>query len=215
MPICGQNISSLYNFGSVMTTLDNNELIQALRNGDETVFQQLYDQYSAAVFRNIFRLLPRQQDAEDLLQSVFLKLWESRHRLAEEQTVDGWLFSTSFYLTMNRLRAIARDRLKDMGELPADIPDITETETVSETYMQKMTLLHKAVNLLPARKKQAFELCKMEGKSYQEAAVLLGVSEDTVKDYVKSAMGLLRRQALQTDLLVYALLTLYSANATS
>ncbi|MDR6342016.1 RNA polymerase sigma-70 factor (ECF subfamily) [Filimonas zeae] len=198
-----------------MTTLDNNELIQALRNGDETVFQQLYDQYSAAVFRNIFRLLPRQQDAEDLLQSVFLKLWESRHRLAEEQTVDGWLFSTSFYLTMNRLRAIARDRLKDMGELPADIPDITETETVSETYMQKMTLLHKAVNLLPARKKQAFELCKMEGKSYQEAAVLLGVSEDTVKDYVKSAMGLLRRQALQTDLLVYALLTLYSANATS
>lgn len=198
-----------------MTPQHNNQLIQALRRGDEAVFQQLYDLYSPAVFRNILKLLPRQQDAEDLLQSVFLKLWESRHRLTEEQMVDGWLFSTSFYLTMNWLRAITRDRLSASGELPSDIPDITEMETVSETYMQKVTLLHKAVNLLPARKKQAFELCKMEGKSYQEAAVLLGVSEDTVKDYVKSAMGLLRRQALQADLLVYALLALYSANPTS
>lgn len=192
-----------------MTPLNNNELIQALREGDEIVFHQLYDRYSSVLFRNIFKMLPRQEDAEDLLQSVFLKLWESRHRLTPEQTVDGWLFNTSFYMTMNRLRAITNDRLRIVEELPANLPDFTETEVIPETQVLKMTLLRKAVNLLPTRKKQAFELCKMEGKSYQEAALLLGVSEDTVRDYVKSAMGILRRQALQTDLLMYALISLY------
>lgn len=194
-----------------MIPQNNNILVQALQSSDEKVFQELYDTYSDVVFRNIFKMLPRQQDAEDLLQSTFLKLWESRHKLSTEQTVDGWLFTTSFYLTMNKLRAIARDRLQVMGELPADIPDTSDPALVVDLYTEKLTLLQKAVNLLPTRKKQAFELCKMEGKTYKEAALALGISEETVKEHVKSAMGILRRQALQADLLLLALLTVYHA----
>lgn len=195
-----------------MIPQNNNTLVQALHGSDEVVFQELYDTYSDVVFRNIFKMLPRQQDAEDLLQCTFLKLWESRNRLTAEQSVDGWLFTTSFYLTMNKLRAIARDRLQVMGELPVDIAETTEAP---DLYTEKLTLLQKAVNLLPNRKKQAFELCKLEGKSYREAALALGISEETVKEHVKSAMGILRREALQADLLLLALLTVYHTGISS
>lgn len=199
-----------------MKLQDNHRLVQALRNGDEKVFHELYACYSAAIFRNIYKLLPQQEDAEDLLQSVFLKLWEARIKLNEEQSIDGWLFTTSFHLTMNRLRVISRSRLQAVSELPADLQDGgAENENHSELYARKISVIHNAVHTLPSRKKQAFKLCKLEGKSYKEAALLLGISEETVKDYVKSAMGILRRQALQTDLLMYGLITLYSATASS
>lgn len=189
-----------------MALPNNNEIILALNTGNELVFQEVYDHYSPAIFRNIFRLLPHQQEAEDLLQLVFVQLWESRSRITGNQSVAGWLFTTSFYMTMSRIRKMARQRLQELEDNMLDMADTDDTETSSELYLHKVRLLDKAVNLLPARKKQAFELCKMEGKSYKEAAVVLNVSEDTVREYVKSAMSILKRYALQTDLSMYMLL---------
>lgn len=194
-----------------MNLLDNKALIHALRRSDASAFQDLYDRYSVVLFQNIFKLLPHQQEAEDLLQGVFLQLWESRFKLQEAQSVAGWLFTTSFYLTMSRVRRIARERLKAFEEVLLDMPDDDDTAAATERYQQNMKLLDKAMDLLPSRKKQAFALCKLEGKSYQEAAAQLGVSEDTVKDYVKSAMGILKRQALHTDLSLYMLVILWMA----
>lgn len=181
-------------------------MILALNTGNELVFQEIYDHYSTAIFRNIFKLLPQQQEAEDLLQSVFLQLWEVRSGITGNQSVAGWLFTTSFYMTMSRIRKMARQRLQQLEDNMVELADADESESSTEIYLHKVRLLDKAINLLPARKKQAFELCKMEGKSYKEAAVVLNVSEDTVREYVKSAMSILKRYALQTDLSMYMLL---------
>lgn len=194
-----------------MNLPDNKALIRALHRSDEAAFQDLYDRYSVVLFKNIFKLLPHQQEAEDLLQGVFLQLWESRFKLQDEQSVAGWLFTTSFYLTMSRVRRLARERLQAFEEVLSEIPDTDDTMATAELYQQKIKLLDKAIGLLPSRKKQAFELCKLEGKSYREAAVQLGVSEETVKDYVKSAMGILKRQALHADLSLYMLVILWMA----
>ncbi|WP_127132854.1 RNA polymerase sigma factor [Pseudoflavitalea rhizosphaerae] len=183
----------------------NNELVQALNASDETAFNALYDHYSDALFRNIFKLLPHQQEAEDLLQSVFLQLWENRSRLYNSQSVAGWLFTTSFYLTMSRVRLLARQRLQSLEESSSDPADSNDNAS-DEVYLHKVRLLSNAIHRLPARKKLAFELCKMQGKSYSEAASTLNVSEDTVKEYVKSAMSTLKRYALQKDLSMYMLL---------
>lgn len=184
----------------------NNELIQALNTSDEMVFGIIYDHYSDAIFRNIFKLLPHQQEAEDLLQSVFLQLWERRSFINNSQSVAGWLFTTSFYMTMSRVRMLARQRLQSLEENGTDIADNDESNTSGEIYLSKVRLLSAAIHRLPARKKQAFELCKMQGKSYSEAATALNISEDTVKEYVKSAMSTLKGYALQTDLSIYMVL---------
>ncbi|MGN6419595.1 MAG: RNA polymerase sigma factor [Pseudobacter sp.] len=189
-----------------MALPNNNEIIFALNAGNAPVFQEIYDHYSPAIFRNIFRLLPHQQEAEDLLQTVFVQLWENRSRLTGNQSVAGWLFTTSFYMTMGRIRKMARLQLRQLEENMLDMAETDETEHNTEIYLHKVRLLDKAINLLPARKKQAFELCKMEGKSYKEAAAVLNVSEDTVREYVKSAMSILRRYALQADISMYMLL---------
>ncbi|MCG2617491.1 sigma-70 family RNA polymerase sigma factor [Terrimonas sp. NA20] len=187
---------------------ENIQLIEALRNSDQKIFQDLYDHYSEAIFNNIYKLIPQRDDAHDILQSVFLQLWESRLKLKEEQSVAGWLFTTSFYLSMTHLRSVARSRLKVLED-DLEVADNTYNDSTGELYTQKMALLNKAINELPSRKKMAFELCKIEGKTYKEAASILGIAEDTVKEYVKSATSTVKRYVMQTDLSMYMFLLVF------
>ncbi|MBO9658818.1 MAG: sigma-70 family RNA polymerase sigma factor [Chitinophagaceae bacterium] len=187
---------------------ENIQLIQALRNSDQKIFEDLYDHYSESIFKNICKLIPQKDDAHDILQSVFLQLWESRLKLKEEQSLAGWLFTTSFYLSMTHLRTIARLRLHLLEDNLA-IEDASDNDITSELYTQKMAVLNKAIDELPSRKKLAFELCKIEGKTYKEAASILGIAEDTVKEYVKSATSTIKRYVMQTDLSAYTLLLLF------
>lgn len=187
---------------------ENIQLIQALRNSNQKIFEDLYDHYSDPIFSNICKLIPQRDDAHDILQTVFLQLWESRLKLKEEQSVAGWLFTTSFYLSMTHLRAVARLRLKVLED-DLEIEDAPDNDITGELYTQKMAILTKAIDGLPSRKKMAFELCKIEGKTYKEAASILGIAEDTVKEYVKSATSIIKRYVMQTDLSVYTLLLLF------
>jgi RNA polymerase sigma-70 factor (ECF subfamily) len=204
----GNARSSTYKFVGGMQLPENIQLIEALKNSDQKIFQDLYDHYSEAVFNNIYKLIPQRDDAHDILQTVFLHLWESRLKLKEEQSVAGWLFTTSFYLSMTHLRSVARRRLKVLED-NLEIADLSENDVTGELYTQKMDLLNKAINELPSRKKMAFELCKIEGKTYKEAASILGIAEDTVKEYVKSATSIVKRYVMQKDLSVCMLLIIF------
>ncbi len=194
-----------------MSLLSNKDLLYGLRNSNQRVFEDLYDHYSIPLFKNIYKLLPHQEDAEDILQSVFLQLWEDRFKLTDNQSVAGWLFTTSFYKTMNFIRAAAKKKLKELEENTLNMPDKEMPDADNELYMQKVQLFNQAVNLLPLRKKEAFELCKIEGRSYKEAAAILGISEETVKEYVKSAMSILRRYVLHTDISAYLFFMVFIA----
>ncbi len=194
---------------TVMSITDNKVLIRQLRDNDQQIFENLYDYYSLPIFKNIYKLLPHQQDAEDILQSVFIQLWENRLKLTEDQSVAGWLFTTSFYMTMSHIRKVAKEQLKELEDSDVHQMITDDTENDTDFYQKRVEVFNQAVQLLPARKKQAFELCKIEGRSYKEAAVVLGISEETVKEYVKSAMSTLRRYVLHTDASVYLFFVLF------
>ncbi len=192
---------------AVMSLPENKIIITALHNGDRALFARLYDHYSSALYRNIYKLLPYTAEAEDVLQTVFLTLWEKRASLTHEQSVGGWLFTTSFYLTMATLRQNVKSRIETLQEHATDITDtVAEDE---ELYQIRSGLLSKAINQLPERKRLAFELCKIEGRSYQETANILGIAEDTVREYVKSAIATLKRIASTTDLSFYTFIILF------
>lgn len=168
----------------------------------------MYDYYSRSLFKNIYKILPDQPEAEDILQAVFLKLWEQRQLLHNKQSVAGWLFTTSFYLTMTAVRQKLKRRIEELTEASALI---RQDDVDEEHFEQRTGFLKEAINHLPERKRLAFELYKIEGKSYKEVGEILGIKEDTVKEYVKSAIQLLKQLAAKSDMAFYTLFVYFLA----
>jgi RNA polymerase sigma factor (sigma-70 family) len=173
---------------------EHDSWVSLLQNDDDEAFKVLYRQYHHAVFANINRLVNRSPAAEDILQEVFLALWENRHKLNPAHTVAGWLFTASFYKASAYLKKSLRENLAPLYDSLEEAPyEESEYET---NYEEKLTAIHTAIALLPPRKKMAFRLCRLEGKSYEEAAQELGLSIESVKDYVKTASRFIRQHVI-------------------
>jgi len=153
---------------------------------DLTGFDTLYQQYHQAVYANIWKMVRQDQAAEDLLQEVFLALWENREKLDADK-VAGWLFVTSFNKSANHLKKKWKEpfiafETTGVGEGPAQ-----EESSTEEWFQFRVSMIQEAFNHLPARKKEVFRLCRYEGKSCDEVAGILGISTSSVKDYLKQS----------------------------
>lgn len=157
-----------------------------MKNGDKNSFDIFYHQYHQIVFRNISKLIHQHEIAEDILQEVFLAFWQHRNELDPEKSVVGWLFVVSYNKSVSWLKKNAKERVR-LPEPSAFFYDDEESKLREESYKRQVSILNEAVEKLPLRKKMAFQLCKMEGRSYEEAAEALGISSDTVREYVKTS----------------------------
>jgi len=169
-------------------------LIERLRAGEVKAFDELYFLYHKAVFANIFRLVKKQEEAEELLQDVFTALWQKRATINAHQSVAGWLAVVSYHKAINhlnkRIQSVLIAHHIDPAEI-ANLPEITE-----EGFNIQLQVLNEAIEKLPLKKKQAFTLCKLEGKSYEEAATILGISPNTVKDHIVMATRFIKAYAM-------------------
>ncbi len=179
-----------------MEAFTNVNLIQKLQEGDETIFAYVYEKYHNAVFANICKLISNDTDAEDILQEVFVLLWASRFKLTENQQVGGWLFSTSYYKSLEFLRKSVKESVTEFEETSFEAAfEIDSVDDREAVYEEKLAILNDAIELLSPQKKSAFTLCRIHGKSYEEAANQMGVSTETVRGYVKDSANFLKHYA--------------------
>lgn len=156
---------------------------------DVMAFDSIYHQYHHAVFKNICRLVDRHDIAEDILQEVFLSFWDSRHQLDLTQGAGNWLFAVSYNKSLQYLKKLAVEKSK-LAVYPA-IHDTTEDDSAG-LRESRLTLIDEAIENLSPRKKKVFQLCRLEGKTANEAARILGISHHTVKEYLQSSSESIR-----------------------
>ncbi|RPD39213.1 RNA polymerase sigma-70 factor [Chitinophaga barathri] len=159
-------------------------LVDALRENDVAAFDALYRLYFPSVYANILRLVREPSAAQDIVQEVFIRLWEKRHSLKAGTTAGNWLFVVSYNRSVNHLRATLRQRLHMEGF--AEQADMSGAAEWDHTSLQ-LEVLEKAIDQLPPQRKKVFLLCKMEGKTYAEAASELQISHNTVKEHISKA----------------------------
>lgn len=177
--------------------IDNKELILNLIKGDEKAFEHAYYQYHQAVLANICKLIANQHEAEDILQEVFITLWNNKHKLSADHTVAGWLFTASYYKSLAHIKKSLKQNITNLTPELQNILIDDSNENVNEAdYSQKLSTLNAAIELLPPQKKLAFKLSRLEGKTYDEIALILNISTESAKDYVKSASKILKRHFL-------------------
>ena len=181
-------------FFTIMVKDKDSSITNEFVNGSIDAFNTLYHQYNGAVFANICKMVKQQDLAEDILQEVFLALWKNRLTFKEDQSVAGWLFVVSYNKSINCLRKAVAEKRRAIQFLVNDT-QLTE-DNLDGLFELQIDMVNEAIDLLPERKKKAFTLCKLEGKSYAEAAQLMDVSPETIKEYLKISLKFIRNRVL-------------------
>jgi RNA polymerase sigma-70 factor (ECF subfamily) len=168
-----------------MNIAEDSALVSRLHTDDISAFDLLYQKHHRAIYRNIYKLTKDDDVSRDILQDVFTVLWEKRIKIKPEQSVSGWLFVLSFNRSISYLRKHLRETLilNTMSFTEVE-PDTDDIQIVDDQYY----LLYEAINQLSPQKKKVFTLCKLEGRTYEEAAEKLHISKHTVKEYLGHAV---------------------------
>lgn len=166
-------------------------------NGDAEAFGIIYTYFKEAVSANILKIIHQPEIAEDILQDIFIKLWENHNKFTDKQSVAAWLFRVSYHTSIDHIRAILRARHKAEASLllMEDSKIINQEEAFQEFYY-KEALLQEAINMLPPKKRKVFELCKLQGKSYSEVSEAMNIAKSTVKDYITESNKFIRQHVM-------------------
>ncbi len=169
---------------------EDKKLVVRLLLGDEKAFDLLYYKYHAPIYSNILKLVKSDEPAKDILQEVFVCLWEKRSTIDVGQPIANWLFVVSFNKSLNYIKKNA-NALVIFEEAIADISEDNTEPFITE---EKLIFIEGIISKLSPQKKRVLELCKIERKTYEEAAKEMGISRHTVKEYLTEAIATLRLQ---------------------
>ena len=168
------------------------ELLAGLRQNDHESFARLYQRYSERLYGNLLRLVKHAPTAEELLQDIFIGVWEKRHTIEIHTSFRAYLFRIGEHKVYDFYRRLRRDKQLYAYIKAAASGQYTHIEEAL-LLRENAQLLHAAVAALPPQRRQVFELCKLQGKSYQEASALLGISTSTINDHIVKATRSIRQ----------------------
>lgn len=175
------------------TSHTQNELLQLIATGDQSAYAELFHQYKHRVFVTMLRLTGSVEQAEDIVQEVFMSVWDHREQLPAIANINAYLFSVAQHKAIDSFRKVMRQE-KLIVELMHD------TQQLSDTVEQKLSLkeaeqvLAAAVDKLPQQQKAVYYLSREHGLKHEEIARRLNISPGTVKNHMIRALRMLRTQ---------------------
>ena len=175
------------------------ELIIALKQGNEKAFNILYKQYWKQVYNFCRLYLTNTEEAEEVVQDVFVRLWQSRDFLRENDNFKGLLFIISRNLVFNQTRKsfnhdfYTLSLLEALENMPEENSYDIEKELEAKDLSAYIDLL---IAELPPQRQKIVHLSRKEHKSYKEIADLMHLSEKTVEHQVSEALKFLRKHLL-------------------
>lgn len=164
-------------------------LLQLLKTSDPQGFKTLFQRYYKTLCIQAYLLLQDQGEAEDLVQDVFVKFWQERKFEIIQQSLGSYLTTMVKNAALNLLKHKSRVNRKEKN-YQERIGIIENTHVMEIQEMAHM--VQGVISQLPDQCKRIFELVCVEGKKYQEAAVIAGVTVNTVKTQLRRAFGKLR-----------------------
>jgi len=171
------------------------ELLVRVAAGDQKAFAQLYDMLSARVFGLILRVLVNRSQSEEVLQEVFLEVWQSADRFAPNKGQGRtWVFTMAHRRAVDRVRAsqASADRdvkagLRDMGVAHDSVAEQVELGIAGEQVV-------KALGTLPDAQRETIVLAYYGGYSQSEIAALVGSPLGTIKTRMRDGLTRLRNE---------------------
>ena len=193
------------------TLYDEKELLRRISQDDAKAFTELFVRFKYKLFGFMYRFTGSSELTEDIIQEVFLKLWNDRHTLHTIDNLNAYIFRMAQNKAINGFKKLARETLalRELLKETGVYQDVEEKLSAKEIE----EILHKAIRELPPQQQKVFRLSREEGLRHSEIAERLNISAGTVKNHMIQALAALRRQirdigdsglALQAFLLIIA-----------
>jgi len=177
------------------------ELIEQLKQGDQTAFKAIVEQWQDMVYNTILGIVQNETEAEDLAQDVFIKVFEKIDSFKGDSKFSTWLYRIATTTALDHLRSKKRKKrfgfLKSMSGGDGDNKDQVADfhhPGVSLDNKERAAVLFKAIEALPENQKLAYTLHKLEGLSYRDVSEVLNTTVSAVESLMSRANQNLRKQ---------------------
>lgn len=166
--------------------IEEKEILSALHSGCQAAFRQIYTLYSGRIYLNIRKMVKSEQDAAELLQEVFIKVWDKRELVDPEQSFRSYLFQIAKHTVYNFIR---KGNIEKQVQAYLSLHGTQLYTHVEEQLNEKQDeqWLSQTIEQLPPQRRLIYKLCKIEGKSYAEVSTLLRISTSTINDHIVKA----------------------------
>lgn len=165
------------NPGMTLDTSDN-ALVRRAREGDYEAFEQLFERHRLLVYRFAYQMVPRRDDAEDIVQEAFVRAYQNLHRYRDEAKFTTWLLRIVTNLCTDQARMRNRRDALEQQEAGGGLIWMTQGDVedpVEELESDRRRVaLRKALNALPAHHRTMIILRDLEEREYPEIAQILG-----------------------------------------
>ena len=174
-------------------TSNDAELLRQLRRGDHNAQHTLYKRYVDAMYHTAVRIVNNNDDAQDVVQECFIKVFDKIDTFREESTLGAWIKRIAINSACNHLRK--KQRMLDTHNVELDENLVSDTEEV-EVSLYTPENIHYAIRQLPSGSRSVLTLFALEGYSHKEISEILGITESTSKTQYRRGKALLKNLLL-------------------
>ena len=174
----------------IVQQISDSDLLLQIKADDHSSFDLLFDRYWERLYRAAFARIDDSSVAQDVVQELFIKLWERRHTIQIQLSLENYLLSAV------RFGVISHFRSKNVNEVRIDdalqrVQLLEASINENEGYFELERTLEEALSKMPDMLQKVYHL-RSENKAVKEIAGELGVAEQTVKNYISEVLRRLR-----------------------
>jgi RNA polymerase sigma-70 factor (ECF subfamily) len=187
---------------------DEIKLIKALQEGDVFAFNEFFHRYSQKIYNFACKHLEREEDAQDLLQDVFITIWNRRKDIDEKQSFNGYLFA----ITLNAIRKYFRKKVKDRELVDRWLSESKNYSDVTKLTVEYHSLKERAdkiIETMPPQRKTVFLMSREEGLRIDEIARRMNIAQKTAENHLHLALKYLREKLTEETFLLILFFILF------
>jgi len=171
------------------------QLMLRFQTGEESCFEELVKRHKKIVFNLSYRFMANYQDAEDLAQEIFIKVYHSKNNYTPKAKFTTWLYAISRNTCLKKLRKV-KPKMISIDE-NIEFKENTGTRQIADSKAysplelslkeEENSVVKQALDLLPPNQKMAVILCRYDGLSYEDIAKIMSTSVKAVKSLIHRA----------------------------
>jgi RNA polymerase sigma-70 factor (ECF subfamily) len=175
-----------------MTSIESG-LLKELKKGDHEAFEKIFEHYSKPLFLFSLSYLKSKEAAEDIVQEVFLKIWNNRKEIKTDRSFHAYLFTIAlnavrkYFNNLSRSNELKHNILFDFSSMKPEFDD-------RSGYQALLDKLDELIRQMPQKRREVFIKKKIEEKSLKEIAEELNITTKTVEYHITEAMKFLKEE---------------------
>jgi|SRR6185437_1994744 len=174
-------------------SVPDEQLIQQMAAGDRLAFTEVYKRYWEDLFVTAAKALRGQKEAGDVVQDVFVSLWDRRNELNLQGSLAAYLHTSVRYKCIHYIEKniTRRDYLVQLAEV--GVSSSSPNAEISLQLKEMQQTINKAVAKMPPKMQEVYKLSRQEHLSYKEISDCMSISVETVKKHIQHALQLIRK----------------------